>query len=478
MKNNTSNKALSLYLRAINSSLSFAEFWEMLAGLPRHIAYIPGICIGTFILINSVYAQQQVNPGSFAQLQNTNGICKEDNFYAGNNTGSDTGEVNLAQCGISNGHVTVRSQLLLRSDERAAATGTIFSRIRVPQAQRTASNTILTTIATEVDYSGILAFNGVGSLEPAFASITLTLLVRDTTDNTIVASNTFLDERLDSDFILPSLDADVVGDRIFIKNSTGADLTAKLKRGREYQVEVEAVCAAEVPNAAITALVACEFHDTDQTDGIMVKYITVNAADDVIEKVVENIPDVSSIVNDAKTSIIDNDNANKTAIINNDNSNAATLNTNVNNTRTAIIANDNTNAANIVNNDNANRTAIINNANANTATLNTAITNAKNEILSNANANARAHLRSLIEADLATESNSVKVAWYMMPASRGGHLEFVREIVTETLANFAATGSNVNTAQSFLNRANADMSAGNFKSAYDNYRKAYKEAAK
>jgi hypothetical protein len=157
--------------------------------------------------------------------------------------------------------------------------------------------------------------------------------------------------------------------------------------------------------------------------------------------------------------IITNDNSNKTMIVNNDNSNTATLNTNLTNAKNTIIANDNTNTTNIVNNDNANKTAIVNNDNANTLALNDLI------------------LRSQIEADLAAEPSAVKVAWYMTPTANGGKLDLVQQIVTLTLANIQAAGGSIGNAQSFLNTANQDKAAGNFKSAYDNYRKAYKAAA-
>lgn len=182
-----------------------------------------------------------------------------------------------------------------------------------------------------------------------------------------------------------------------------------------------------------------------------------------------NTSTITTAITSAKTEIVNNDNTNRTTIINNDNSNTSNLNTNINSTRNAIINNANTNTTNI-----------INNANANTTILNTAITNAKNEIINNVNANAKALgdmlLRSQIEADLATESNAVKVAWYMTPTANGGHLDLVQQIVTQTLANIVAAGGSIGNAQSFLDRANADKAAGNFKSAYDNYRKAYKAA--
>jgi hypothetical protein len=52
----------------------------------------------------------------------------------------------------------------------------------------------------------------------------------------------------------------------------------------------------------------------------------------------------------------------------------------------------------------------------------------------------------------------------------------VQSIVTETLANVSAAGGNIGSAQSFLNQANAQKAAGQFKNAYANYRRAYKQA--
>lgn len=184
-----------------------------------------------------------------------------------------------------------------------------------------------------------------------------------------------------------------------------------------------------------------------------------------------NLTTITTAVTTARTDIINNDNSNRMTIVNNDNSNATTLNTNLTNARNTIIANDNTNTTNIVNNDNTNTTNIVNNDNAN-----------KTMIVNNDNANTAALtnllLRSQIEADLAEESNGVKVAWYLTPTANGGHLDFVQQIVTETLANILAAGGSISNAQSFLDRANSDKAAGNFKAAYDNYKKAYKAAAK
>jgi hypothetical protein len=147
------------------------------------------------------------------------------------------------------------------------------------------------------------------------------------------------------------------------------------------------------------------------------------------------------------TTIVNNDDANRTAIENNDNTNTAT-----------IVTNDNTNTTTIVTNDNANTALIINNANAN-----------KNELRD-------LILRTQIEADLAMADSAVVVALYETPNANGGYLDLVKTIVTETLANVQAAGGSIGNAQGFLNSANAANAAGNFKTAYALYRKAYKAA--
>jgi len=201
----------------------------------------------------------------------------------------------------------------------------------------------------------------------------------------------------------------------------------------------------------------------------------------IISNATTNTSTITTAVTNAQTSINNTSNSNttaittavtdaRTAIVNNDNANATTLNTNLTTAKNTIIANDNTNTTNIVNNDNTNKNTIVANDN----------TNATN-IVNNSNANTLALndliLRSQIEADLATESNGVKVAWYMTPTANGGKLDLVQQIVTLTLSNIQAAGGSIGNAQSFLTKANQDKAAGNFKSAYDNYRKAYKAAA-
>ena len=180
--------------------------------------------------------------------------------------------------------------------------------------------------------------------------------------------------------------------------------------------------------------------------------------------------DIQDMIDGAKDSVIENSNSNKSEIVENDNANKTALSTELSDAKTMIVNNDNTN----------------------TAALDAAITKAKNEILADAKANkneiladAKANkeelrlliLKTQIEADLATESNGVKVAAYMLPTAKGGYLDMVQQIVTKAISDIRAAGGSVGTAQSWLDKANADKAAGNFKSAYDNYRKAYKAAA-
>ncbi|MCY7348530.1 MAG: hypothetical protein LH614_20265 [Pyrinomonadaceae bacterium] len=211
--------------------------------------------------------------------------------------------------------------------------------------------------------------------------------------------------------------------------------------------------------------------NNDNSNKTMLTTTITNAQTSINNTSTANTTNITTAITNAQTAIVNNDNSNKTMIVNNDNANALTLNTNLTNAKNTIITNDNTNTTNIVNNDNSNKTMIVNNANANTTTL-----------INNGNTNTLALndliLRSQIEADLAEESSGVKVGWYMTPTAFGGKLDLVQQIVTLTLANIQAAGGNIGNAQSFLTQANADKAAGNFKSAYDNYRKAYKAAVK
>lgn len=276
-----------------------------------------------------------------------------------------------------------------------------------------------------------------------------------------------------------------------------------------------------IPAVAATAIVK----------GIALSLVTLKAIKDDCTAL--DATAVSTIVNTAKTDIINNSNTNKDSIlnslntktttittaisdsqntiINNDNSNKTMLTTTITNAQTSI--NNTTNASStalttaitnaqtaIVNNDNSNKTMIVSNDNANATTLNTNLTTAKTAIITNDNTNTtnivnndnanktmiinndnanKTELRDLllrtqIEADLAEADNATYVGLYVTPTANGGYLDLVRAIVVDTIAKLA--GASTAQANSFLARADDFKAAGNYKSAYQNYRKAYKFA--
>lgn len=188
-------------------------------------------------------------------------------------------------------------------------------------------------------------------------------------------------------------------------------------------------------------------------------------------------------------SSISNDNANKaalstaiansqSAIVANDNGNTAALTATIGSTRTAIIANADANGAAIITNDNLNRNTIVANDNAN-----------RTAIVANDNANATMLrdllLRTQIEADLASGDGATPVALFetpetvcagAAPLNQCGLLGLVRQIVVQTIARLA--GSGAAQANSFLAKGDQYRTAGNYKAAYQQYRHAYKTAAK
>ncbi|HKS28431.1 MAG TPA: hypothetical protein VJS44_11450 [Pyrinomonadaceae bacterium] len=147
--------------------------------------------------------------------------------------------------------------------------------------------------------------------------------------------------------------------------------------------------------------------------------------------------------------IIPNDNANRDTILDKLDENTTVITTKIGDTGTLIINNDNQNKTEIITNDNNN----------------------KNELRD-------LILRSQIEADLAQPEGATPVALYEVPASQGGYLDLVQTIVAQTIARIQGAGGTTGNALNFLNTANAYKAAGNFKAAYDNYRKAYRAASK
>src|SRR5262249_44128748 len=78
-------------------------------------------------------------------------------------------------------------------------------------------------------------------------------------------------------------------------------------------------------------------------------------------------------------------------------------------------------------------------------------------------------LRVKIEENLAANGRELPLGIFELPAAQGGYLEVVKSVVTDTLAK----AGNPSQAQSYLSSANSAFAAGQYKSAYSLYGKAY-----
>jgi hypothetical protein len=217
----------------------------------------------------------------------------------------------------------------------------------------------------------------------------------------------------------------------------------------------------------------CTALDADDVQGIITASTNTIVANDNT-----NNDTILSSLTSAKNEIVNNDNSNKTAIINNDNSNTTTITASITNAQTNINNTSNANSAALLTSLTNSTNVIVANDNSNKTALITAISNAQGAVIGNSNANSNALkdllLRTQIEADLAEADNATPVALYLTPTANGGYLDLVQTIVTETLANILAAGGSMADAQTFLNQANAQKAAGQFRAAYKSYRKAYK----
>ncbi|HYY98540.1 MAG TPA: hypothetical protein VE642_08115, partial [Pyrinomonadaceae bacterium] len=204
--------------------------------------------------------------------------------------------------------------------------------------------------------------------------------------------------------------------------------------------------------------------------------------------------------NSNKTAIVTNDNANKDAILADNAANKAAVFTKLGDTATLVIANSDSNRAAIVTNDNANKAAIVSNDNANKAAIVSNDNANKDTIVANDNANRAAIitndnanatmlrdllLRTQIEADLASVDGAIPLALFETPATQCagaaplnqcGMLDLVRQVVVQTISRLA--GASASQANAFLTKGDQYAAAGNYKAAYQQYRQAYKTAAK
>ncbi len=185
--------------------------------------------------------------------------------------------------------------------QRAISTARLNNRIRIVDPPLGIGSEVLPVqVSTEVSWSGVLIAAGMYS---TFAQVVATLQVRDMVTEEVVASNTFLSERYDAETTLeaeelPDSGADVT-------NSSGADVTALLLRGRIYAIEVEAKCEISVPLGVGVAV--CSFYDIGDLpaeydiisesygfgdllsgDGFDVANVTVSVGSDLVESLTSN----------------------------------------------------------------------------------------------------------------------------------------------------------------------------------------------
>jgi hypothetical protein len=144
------------------------------------------------------------------------------------------------------------------SIQNHSATARLISEVEVETpSEEPYSSTLKMQVATEAAWSGGFIAAGAPS---TFGQVTATLQLRDVTDATesdpgpVIASDTFFVERFDSTFDLEvgSVSSSLVDllnqvDAIDVSNSSGADLTAWVRRGRTYQIELEVKCDVGAP---------------------------------------------------------------------------------------------------------------------------------------------------------------------------------------------------------------------------------------
>lgn len=255
----------------------------------RHVRVIFGFCSVCLALAPTAQAETSVPPGTSMVLSDS-----DDLTCVTSATGPDSGDhipvsANCFTVDLSR-HLDMSawsglSTTQLPSGQRATAVATLINEISIPVASASGGSEVLPVqIATEVSWSGILLAGGLNS---TFAQVVATLQVRNVFSGNVVASNTFLSERVDADLTLDVIDA-VEG--IDITNSSGVDITALLIRGQTYTIEIEAKCDISVP---LLGAAACSFWDGGFSipgtnalfngDGFDVDDITVTVATDPVE---------------------------------------------------------------------------------------------------------------------------------------------------------------------------------------------------
>ena len=269
----------------------------------RRVRVIFGFCSICLAFAPTAQAETSVSPGTSMVLSVSDDLTCATDGYGPN---SDEG-ANIAiklNCATNDEDYTVNPRHLnvnavsgisttqLPDGQKATSVATLINEISIPEAAAFGGSEVLPVqIATEVSWSGILLAGGLNS---TFAQVVATLQVRNVTTGNVVASNTFLFERVDADLTLEIIDA-VEG--IDITNSTGVDITALLIRGQIYTIEVEVKCEMSIPLLGL-GVAACSFWDGGASipgtvalfdgDGFDVDDITVTVATDPVEVLLNN----------------------------------------------------------------------------------------------------------------------------------------------------------------------------------------------
>jgi hypothetical protein len=194
-----------------------------------------------------------------------------------------------------------------------------------------------------------------------------------------------------------------------------------------------------------------------------------------------NTTSITSSISTRRSDLQTTSNTNKDAIIAALASNTSTITTTVGNNNTAILNNQNTNETNIANAIGSSTTSIDNLAKTNTTNITTTISTDTTTTVTDVDATAKVKRAIMIESLLyqdptarAGASVDLQPMLYL-PASEGGLIEEIRDLVTARLASQVKLniGTQLSQPQQLIATANQLLAQGHYVSAFTNYRLAY-----
>ncbi len=100
------------------------------------------------------------------------------------------------------------------------------------------------------------------------------------------------------------------------------------------------------------------------------------------------------------------------------------------------------------------------------------LTSIEEGVQSSADSNAELTIESALASD-----NSAPIVVFQLPSAQGGQLEAVRALVQARITQTAASGGRIGFSRRFLRDGNVLFAQGDYKGAYDAYRRAYRELA-